>query len=388
MNLRHSLLLVTLAFGAGLFFTLWKRNELPDFAAPAQPEAAVGAEEAVAIKSDAFTLRLLQAAMDCTEGNILLAPHALTENLRVLHHMSQGATQAELGALQLNTVQQSAPEDAGEAAILFHDNSLQYSDNAPADNAIPVPLGGKAAEPILILNSILAEVTGDTQAHFINSEHLPAGSRLVSFCTLTLQPAWKYPVRSYKEAHADFFNANGSMPQIRTVQSCGAFRQAKAQDDTWQAIAIPLQLSPKSAKDECLLLIMPREHSARRFAQQLSPELLNTIRQALAEAEPSSLCVEFPRLSFAPPTQDLLPILRALGLKTLLSPQAEIGGLAKDKPLFLNAVLQKCRIPLVENRPELPQDMPDLRLDKPFVWIIGSLHSSAPPYAIGIVENL
>ncbi len=388
MNLRHSLLLVTAAFGAGLFFTLWQRDELPDLSPVAQQEPVSAQEEEPAIQSDVFTLRLLQAAMDCTEGNILLAPHALAENLRALQHMSQGATQAELVAQQLNTAQQSAPEDAGEAAILFHDNTLQYSDKTPADNAIPVPLGAKAGEPILILNRILAEVTGDTQAHFINSEHLPAGSRLISFCALSLHPTWKNPVRSYKEALADFFNADGSMPQIRTVQSSGLFYHAKAQDDTWQAIAMPLQLSPKSAKDECLLLIMPQEHSARRFAQQLSPELLNTIRQALAEAAPASLCVEFPRLSFTPPTQDLQPILRALGLKTLLSPDANLRGLSNDKPLFLNAVLQKCRIPLVENRPEPPQDLPDQRFDKPFIWMIGSLRSSAPPYAIGIVENL
>lgn len=388
MNLRHSLLLVTVAFGAGLFFTLWKRNELPDFAPTAPPEAVVAAEEASAIQSDFFTLRMLQAALECTEGNILLAPHAMAENLRALQLMSQGATQAELKALQLSAEQQSAPEDAGEAAIIFHDNSLQYSDKAPADNAIPVPLEGKAGEPILILNSLLAEVTGDSQAHFINGEHLSAGSRLISFCSLTLQPTWKYPVSSSKEAHADFFNADGSMPQVRTVQSSGSFCQAKAQDDAWQAIAIPLQLSPKSAKDECLLLIMPREHSARHFAQQLTPELLNTIRQALAEAEPTSHCVEFPRLSFAPPTQDIKPLLRTLGLKTLLSPEADLSGLAADKPLFLNAVLQKCRIPLVENRSEPPQDLPDLRFDKPFIWMIGSLRSPAPPYAIGIVENM
>lgn len=388
MNLRHILLLVTVAFGAGLFFTLWKRNELPDLSPMSQREPAVAQEEESAIQSDVFTLRLLKAALECTEGNILLAPHALAENLRGVQHMSQGATRTELETLQLGAEQQSFPEDAGEAAILFHDNTLQYSDTPLADNAIPVPLSGKAGEPILILNSILAEVTGDAQARFINGEHLPSGSRLISFCSLTLQPAWKHPVLSSKEAHADFFNADGSMPQISTVQSSGTFCQAKAQDDTWQAIAIPLQLSPKSAKDECLLLIMPREHSARRFAQQLTPEQFSSIRQALATAPPSPLCVEFPRLSFTPPTQDLQPVLRALGLQTLLSPQADLSALATDKPLFLNAVLQKCRIPLVENRPEPPQDLPDLRFDKPFIWMIGSLRSSAPPYAVGIVENL
>lgn len=387
MNLRHSLLLVTVAFGAGLLFTLWKQEELILVSHPAQ-ETPVPPEATADIKSDTFTLRALQAAIESTEGNILLAPHALAENLRALQQMSQGATKTELEALQLGTVHQSAAEAAGEVALLFPDSTLQFCADAPLDNAISIPLGGKEGEPILILNSLLNDATGETSTHFITGEHLPEGTRLISFCSLSLHPTWQYPVLSAKEANTDFFNADGSMPRIRTLQSTGHFCHAQAADGTWQAIAIPLQLSPQSAKDECLLLILPKENSARSFAKNMTAEQLTAIRKAVAEAEATRTCVEFPRISFAPPTQDMQDLLQALGLPSLLSPQADLSALATDKPLFLNAALQKCRIPLVENGADAPQDAPELRFDKPFIWIIGSLSSPAPPYAIGIVENL
>ena len=388
MNLRHSILLVTVAFGAGALFTLWKRNELPLISPTTQAELPEQAPSTAELKSNAFALRALHAALECTEGNVLLAPHALAENLRNLQQISRGATQAELNTLPLGTEQQTAAEAAGEVAVLFSDSAMAIHNTAPLDSTIPVPLGGKAGEPIQLLNSILNEATSEVHTHFISSEHLQADARLISFCALSLRPTWKQPVLAAKTENADFFNATGGMPQIRTVQTKGAFCLAKAPDDAWQAIAIPLQLSSASAKDECLLLIAPREHSARQFAKKLTQEQLTDIQKAVANAEPTSVCVEFPRLSFAPPTQDLLPLLQALGLKNTLSPQADLSGLAADKPLFLNAALQKCRIPLIENKPDTPQDLPDVRFDKPFIWMIGSLRSPAPPYAMGIVENL
>lgn len=387
MNLRHSLLLVTVAFGAGLLFTLWKQDKL-QLISPSSQETPAPTDTTADIQSDTFTLRALQAAIESNEGNILLAPHALAENLRTLQQMSQGATKAELEALHLGTERQSTAETAGEVALLFPDSSLQFSAKAPLDNAIPVPLRSKEGEPILILNSLLNDTTGEASTHFITGEHLAADTRLISFCSLSLRPTWKHPVLSAKEANTDFFNADGSMPRIRTLQSTGQFRHAQAEDGSWQAIAIPLQLSSQPAMDECLLLIMPKENSARSFAKNMTAKQLTSIRKAVAQAELTRTCVEFPRISFAPPTQDIQALLQALGLTSLLSPQADLSLLASDKPLFLNAALQKCRIPLVENCADTPQDVPELSFDKPFIWIIGSLRSPAPPYAIGIVENL
>lgn len=51
-------------------------------------------------------------------------------------------------------------------------------------------------------------------------------------------------------------------------------------------------------------------------------------------------------------------------------------------------MLQKCRIPLAETDANFPDDVADVRFDKPFLWFIGPLSTPAPPYALGIVENM
>ncbi|MBQ4614231.1 MAG: hypothetical protein IJB31_04820 [Akkermansia sp.] len=393
MNLRHSLLLTTLAFGAGLGFTLWQQNKFPGVEAPQPatqeaPQQEPPAQIKQEIRSDEFTLRLLQAAMQCQEGNILLAPHALAENLGILQELSQGDTKAELETLHLPTERQTAAEEAGAVAFLFSENTLNYCDDTPADSTIPVPMEGHAGEPLVLLNSLLADATGEENAHFINGDHLAEGTRIISFSALHLAPTWQLPLQSFKTPNADFYNADGSMPRIRMLQCSGTIRRAQAADGSWQAVALFMKLSPQSPEDECLLLILPNNNSARRFAEQWDVAQINAIRKALAEAEPTPLCVEFPRLVFSPPTQDLSPLLQTLGLKKLLTPEADLSKLATDTPLYLNAALLKCRIPITENTVNEPGGIPDIRFDKPFIWCIGSLSTPAPPYALGIVENL
>lgn len=400
MNIRHSLLLITLAFGAGVGLTLWKPDKLPKLAAllprllqtqpaeaPAEPPPATPPKQEIC--SDAFTLRLLQAAMETHEGNILLSPHTVAENLCNLQQVSKKATHAEIEALHIPAERQHAAEEAGAVSLLFSANHLNYHADAPADCTVPVPMSsGTAGEALMLLNSLLADATGNAGIHFITSEHLAADTQLISYSALHLAPIWQHPMQSFKKPNADFYNADGRMPRIRTVQCSGHIRHAQAADGSWQAVALFMQLSPQSPKDECLLLILPGSNSARLFAQQWDLPQINTIRQALAAAAPTPLCIELPRLVFSPPAQDLSAILQALGLKTLLTPQADLSGLAADTPLYLNTALQKCHIPITESTENEPSGIPDIRFDKPFIWFIGSLSSPAPPYAVGIVENL
>lgn len=379
--------------------TLWKPDKLPKLAAllpslfQTQPAVTPAKQPPVAppkqeICSDEFTLRLLQAAMETHEGNILLSPHTVAENLRNLQQVSKKATHAEIEALHIPAERQHAAEEAGAVSLLFSANNLNYHSDVPADCTVPVPMGGTAGETLMLLNSLLADATGNAGTHFITSEHLAADTQLISYSALHLAPIWQYPLQSFKKPNADFYNADGRMPRIRTVQCSGQIRHAQAADGAWQAVALFMQLSPQSAKDECLLLILPGSNSARHFAQQWNLAQINTIRQALAEATPTPLCVELPRLVFSPPAQDLSAILQVLGLKTLLTPQADLSGLASNTPLFLNTALQKCHIAIDANTMQEPTGIPDIRFDKPFIWLIGSLSSPAPPYAIGIVENL
>lgn len=388
MTLRHSMLIITLAFGAGLAFTLWKQDKL-SAPAPPSPVKAQGTEQPVPeLRTDAFTLRLLHAAMQSNQGNILLLPHALTGALSTLHKLSDGATKPALEALQLSAERLPAAEKDGEATLLFADRELELIDTPELEEIMPVAMGEQWADGLQMMNNLMTGVTGEQDTLFLTGDNLSPDTKLLGICNLSLRPVWQIPLRAQKEAATDFFNANGSMPRIRALQCSGLIRHAKAEDGTWQAVALYLKLSPASAEDTCLLLIMPGGNSARHFALALTPELMTTIRKAVANAEPTSHCVEFPRIIFNPPTQEMRPVLEQLGLQQLFTPEADLSRLTADKPCALHAILQKCRIPLAETETSLPDDVADIRFDKPFLWLIGPLSTPAPPYALGIVENM
>ncbi|MBR5522433.1 MAG: hypothetical protein IKV82_03085 [Akkermansia sp.] len=388
MTLRHSMLIITLAFGAGLAFTLWKQDKL-SAPAPPSPVKAQGAEQPVPeLRTDAFTLRLLHAAMQSNEGNILLLPHALTGALSTLHKLSDGATKPALEALQLSAERLPAAEKDGEATLFFADRELELIDTPELEEIMPVAMGEQWADGLQMMNNLMTGVTGEQDTLFLTGDNLSPETKLLGICNLSLRPVWQLPLRAQKENGTDFFNANGSMPRIRALQCSGLIRHAKAEDGTWQAVALYLKLSPASAEDTCLLLIMPGGNSARDFALALTPELMTTIRKAVANAEPTFHCVEFPRIIFNPPTQEMRPVLEQLGLQQLFTPEADLSRLTADKPCALHAILQKCRIPLAETETSLPDDVADIRFDKPFLWLIGPLSTPAPPYALGVVENM
>ncbi len=389
MTLRHSLLIITLAFGTGLAFTLWKQDKLPRLSTPPPPEEAQVAEQpAPDISTDAFTLRLLHAAMQSNESNILLLPHAITNALSTLHELSDGATKPVLESLQLSSEMLPSAEKDGEVTLFFADRELKLKDSPTLEEIMPIAMGEQWADGLQMINNLMASVTGEQDTLFLTGDNISPETKLLGICNLSLSPVWQLPLRAQKEAATDFFNANGSMPRIRAQQCSGLIRHAKAEDGSWQAVALYLKLSPASAEDTCLLLVMPGGNSARDFALALTPELLTTIRKAVAEAEPTSHCVEFPRIIFNPPAQEMKPVLEQLGLQQIFTPEADLSGLTADKPCALHTLLQKCRIPLAQAETAPPDDVADIRFDKPFLWFIGSLSAPAPPYALGIIETL
>lgn len=386
MNLRHSLLLVTAAFGAGLFFTLWQRDALPTLPTlaptpPVQAETTLPTE----VAPDLFTHKLLQAALQSSEGNILLTPRALATNLQTLCRYSGGATREEIQALGISPPESAPTETPGEAALLFADYNVPLKEETDANDIIPIPLSEDVGKSIPLINNIVAQATGTDQLNLLNGDHLAAAPRLISTVSLELRPHWVLPMYASPSADSDFFNANGSMPRIRTISCRGDIRIAQAPGREWLAFALFLHENP----DECLLVILPQQSSARAFAQSMDAKLLADIRLVLAQAESQPGVISMPRLHFSLPTQDILPLLRQMGLAHLTSPKADLSAITAESPFYLQAALQKCHLSLIESPHASPGDSaPTISVNKPFIWFLGSLTAPTPPHAFGIIENL
>ncbi len=386
MNIRHSFLIIAIAFGAGILYTLWQQNDLPTLqhSVPPPPEPTESLESPI-FTPDSFTHKLLQATLQHSEGNIILAPRALAANLHILSQYSSDATLSELQSLGLTATQYAPNDTPGEAALLFADYNTAFDTNIDANTITPVPLSGDIGHSIPLINNIVAQAIGADDFNLLHGDHLATASRLISTISLNVHTTWLYAMHASSTPTYDFFNANGSIPRVRAISCEGDIRVAKAPNAEWLAFA----LQTEEKKGDYLIIIVPQQISARQFAKGMDAKQLADIRQALAQNTPEHHNIEMPRLVFHSPTQELLPVLQLMGISRLISPQANLKGITAETPFYLQAALQKCHISFTENTSELPKSSaPDISVNKPFIWILGSLHNSTPPGAMGIIENL
>lgn len=401
------ILLFLLAFLVGIAYQFFSRQ--PGEGEPLRGETAPTLTLPVGeATSDAFSLKLLQAALRADRGNILLAPRPLAATLASLRPLCTGESAAALDALSLPPAVSPSPSspEPETVSVLFGDITLDESTLPQVDNFLRIPFSSHPAESIKLINNLLDEQTGGRMSRLVDGDSVNTGTRLLSITGAVFEGEWLLPISPRRTQPGDFFNGDGGMPRVSMMTCSGPLRLAQAEDGSWQAVALFLRRTSSRADSTCFVAILPRGDSARAFARDLTPELLSTIRSALAHAAPVEASISLPRLPLRPPTQNLRRLFRQLGLSSLLTPQASFviqqeGTSPDKKPVYLSAALQLCAVPLTEtasfesrenaSSPPSPESSPTgerLILDRPFLWFVGDLTSPAPPWFLGIIENL
>jgi len=413
MKIYHWILLFLLALVLSMAYQYTRHHPTENAPLPGETTPTLTLPEG-GITSDTFSLKLLQAALRTDRGNILLAPRPLATTLSTLRPLSTGKTAAALDALSLprdsasqaSTISTPEPETV---SVLFGDVALDDTDAARQDSFIRIPFRTHPAESINLVNNILSEQTDGRISYVATGDDINTSTRLLSITGTSLTGEWLLPFSSRETKPADFFNANGGMPRVRMMTCRGSLRLARAEDGSWQAVALFLRRTSPRTNSTCFVAILPRGDSARDFARHLTPERLTTIRAALAHATPVEANIDLPRLPLRPPVQNLRPLLRQLGLGTLFTPEAELLIKEGEKPVFLSAALQQCTLLLTEigsteaptatprppasehlNAPSETHLPPEetLTFNRPFLWFVGDLTSPAPPWYLGIIENM
>jgi len=349
---------------------------------------------------DAFTARLLQAALSARpEGNILLAPNSFAATLMQLPPLANEGLAAQLASISLPDSLQDSAAGAHEAACLFAD-SAAVPNNAADLGVFPAPFSQNLPRALSEVNNAISSFTQGGVGQVISSDQASPETGILAVNALSFHSPWLFPVRKEDSHDADFFNADGRMPRVRMMQCKGSFRIAEDPSGEWKAAALFFRNdSPAAALRDscCLVVILPQGGSARKLAADLEPTAFAALHTALARAPETEGSISLPVLSFRPLTQDVTPLLHLLGLRSLFAVASPLPGLSGDTPLPFSRALQCCSLTLDESgddapphaSPPLPNHAPVLlQADKPFIWFIGSLASPAPPYALGIVENL
>lgn len=349
-----------------------------------QPEVAPKPE----LSTDAFSLRWFQhMLMEKPTGNVLATPLCISDALFSLRGIAGGKTLDELNAqMVFDGHLPTRPASKSVALVAFDFNLPRRSERVPA---LALPFSEDVPLALSMFNGSLGAAVGEMDFQLADSTTVSERTKLLVGTSTQFRADWQIPFNSANSRTADFDSESGGMPHFHQMRNRGLYRCAKADDASWQAIAIPL----KGESSAVFIGILPSS-SARSFASALTPEQLTSIRKTLAKASPQDTLVELPRLEFRVIPHDLRDSLRRLGLKALFdSETADFSQLTSDR-IHLGAFILSAAISLAEakDKPAADdtQDYAPTRIsfDKPFIWLIADLESNAPIEIIGLIEEM
>lgn len=347
--------------------------------------AAKQAEEIIPaegeVKSDAFSVRLLQAALQTPEYPLdFVCPAATTAALRHLKSLCKGETEKQIATLGLSQTESATGSITLQAAM---EESLPR-----AEGDLPIlllPFRSDYPEALSLFNSFFGFPAA-------NSANTSKDTRLFMAVRTEIGCRFRLPFYAKDSKVGDFDNADGGMPAVRLLRRCGRFRVAEAEDGSWKAAALLLE-TPANAPTAALVVVLP-QGKVRDFALAMDADTMTAIRRALVEATPEEVNVELPALNIAVNMHNAEPLLRALGLTAPFDIRtADFSPLTKET-VALNAVAESLSCVLAEEERK-PKSAPSpdsaagaFSLTRPFLWFVGDLTTGAPPAVLGIVENL
>lgn len=329
------------------------------------------------IKSDAFSLRLLQQAVKQAPASatVMVAPAPLTALLTLLEDISSGNSQEQIKALQADREGEDFPEFSALFAV-DTDVTLIRSE----DMLRKLPFREDYPTALSLFNTLL----GCGQDGF-GSRAITPETRFVAAYRLNIAPKWRLPMQETRRPVA-FDNADGRMPECRMLSATGNIRMAEAPDGSWKAAA--LFLKTEASVPKALVCIVPTAQ-ARAFAEQLSEEQLSAIRTALAQATPQPGTVLIPALHLRTGARNNAALLRDMGMTDVFDVRKADFSPAMKGSICLNGLWEQTELQLrADTEGTVSPQEPLMTVDKPFLWFIGDLTTPHPPYLMGIIENL
>lgn len=375
-TIKSALLTVLLGLAVGMLVPHLTKGDWRDLFTKQEPVITLPEGEFV---SDAFSVRLLQAALQTPEYPAsFVCPAAMTEALHNMDAMGQGEMHAQVAALAL------APADSGNAPCYFlaaMEESLPLIDEKKTISLLP--FRHNYPEALSMFNTLFGFPAADS-ANTSPDTRLFAAMRTIAECR------FRQPFYAADSKMADFDNADGSIPSVRFLRRCGQFRVAEAEDGSWKAVAL---LLGATAPDAAFVAVLPQEN-VRKFALRLDVAQMSAIRRALAAAAPQALTVEIPKLDIDVGIRNCAPLIQALGVTAPFDIRtADFSAVTPEKVAF-NAVAESLLFVMPEEERK-PADIPrpdngaaTFSLNRPFLWFAGDLTTPNPPTVLGIVENL
>lgn len=378
-TLKLALLAILFGLAIGILTPRLMKGDWREWFAEKEPTITLPAGE---LKTDAFSLHLLQTALQTTESSYsIVSPAAMTETLHALSDMSKGAIQEQIAALGLC---EPGHESETSAVMAGMDEDVPRTEGEHL--VLPLPFRRNYPEAVSRFNTLFGSPAA-------TSNNTSPETRLFMAARTTLLCLFRQPFYEKDGKRGDFDNDNGGMPGVHLMRRCGTFRVAEAADGSWKAVALLLKGSFGGDENASAFVAILPQGKVRDFALQLTPEQMSSIRRALAEAEPKECTVELPRLNFSI-AYDASPLLSELGVTAPFDIRTADFTPLTTETLALNALAGSADCAMVEEE-HRPADLPHpdscpthISLTKPFLWFVGDLTTPTPFVMMGVVENL
>lgn len=351
------------------------------------------------LRSDALAVQLFADLAQRESGNVVFSPASLEKVLRLLQRGAQGETRAAFDALPMGREGVCSAMQVRSADALFADESFEL--RLSAGQVMRVSFAERPEEAVNIINSWCREQTEGRIPTMLSRADVSADTVLVAANAVYLREQWLHPFEPEETRQGvPFALPGGGTAEVDMMSRTDVFRYAEGAD--WQAVALFYRRDGREGEPGCFIGILPKGE-ARPFARVMTAAQFSAIRAALAVAPPQRVQVDLPKMHVQTPTFSLKSSLCAAGLQAAFEPEADFSALGHSPRgrLSLSNVMQRCMVELSEKETVaaavtmapmpccalLPEPLPRLRFDRPFIWAIGDLTTEAPPYFLGLFER-
>jgi serpin B len=196
----------------------------------------------------------------------------------------------------------------------------------------PVDFIANQAAALRRINAWAAHETHDRIAEVL-TEPDPS-RRLVLTNAVYFKGKWRHPFSASATHDGDFHTASGAAQQARLMRQITYARYFEGEG--FQAAEFDYDDGEFG-----LAVFLPRERSGlEAFERNLTGAHLDSWLQSLANAQPARLDVTLPKIQMNA-DYNLVPQLRALGLRNAFSDGADFSGVTEQTTLAISAVIHK-----------------------------------------------
>lgn len=342
--------------------------------------------------ADSLSLQLFRSLAKDSPDNLVFSPAGVENILNALKEYSAGETLQELNDLPMGK-QPQYNIHMERADALFVTQNLPLTPGVQEPVRIDFSQSQQAAKTI---NNWCAQHTHDRITNIIQPTDLSPLTAFVATNAIYLKENWLYafdPDNSYPD---EFKLANGTTVPVEMMSHTAKYPAAHGKD--WVAIALPYATATPNG-EPCYFIAIQPESNAQDFAAKLTDAQYHGILRQLRKSRGKAK-VSMPAFTLDGNTLKLNQALKQAGLSSIFN-KANFSRLTTTKrDIYLSEVLQKCFIQVNEEGTEaaaataavakfrsIGPRIPHIVLDKPFIWVIGSLSEADTPLFMGILQN-